>query len=70
MIQQELARAAGVFQRIIASYESVGARARHSTTEKLARVLKVSVKFLTHENCTNPLEDIEKGTACSKLGLH
>lgn len=59
MIQQELARAAGVFHRIIASYESVG-----------ARVLKVSVKFLTHEDCTNPLEDIEKGTACSKLGLH
>ena len=27
---------------------------------KLARVVNVSVKFLTDENCENPLEDIEK----------
>lgn len=60
MTQQELARAVGVSQRTIASYESGGARARRSTTEKLARALKVSVKFLTDDNCTNPLEDIGK----------
>lgn len=60
MTQQELARAVGVSQRTIASYESGGARARRSTTEKLARALKVSVKFLTDDSCTNPLEDIGK----------
>jgi hypothetical protein len=27
---------------------------------KLARALKVSVRYLTDENCTNPLADIEK----------
>lgn len=60
LTQQELAREVGVSQRTIASYESGGARARRSTTEKLARALKVSVKFLSDDACTNPLEDIEK----------
>lgn len=60
MTQNELATAVGVSQRTIASYESGGAIARRSTTEKLARALKVSVKYLSDENCTNPLEDIEK----------
>lgn len=60
LTQQELAKEVGVSQRTIASYESGGARARRSTTEKLARALKVSVKFLSDDDCTNPLEDIEK----------
>lgn len=60
LTQLELAQEVGVSQRTIASYESGGARARRSTTEKLARALKVSVKFLSDDNCTNPLEDIEK----------
>lgn len=60
MTQNELASAVGVSQRTIASYESGGAIARRSTTEKLARALKVSVKYLSDENCTNPLEEIEK----------
>lgn len=60
LTQQELAQEVGVSQRTIASYESGGARARRSTTEKLARALKVSVKFLSDDDCTNPLEDIEK----------
>ena len=60
LTQLELAKEVGVSQRTIASYESGGARARRSTTEKLARALKVSVKYLSDDNCTNPLEDIEK----------
>lgn len=60
MTQNELAAKTGVSQRTIASYESGGAIARRSTTEKLARALKVSVKYLTEENCTDPLDEIEK----------
>ena len=60
LTQNELAQEVGVSQRTIASYESGGARARRSTTEKLAHALKVSVKFLSDDECTNPLEDIEK----------
>ena len=60
MTQLQLAEAVGVSQRTIASYESGGARARRSTIEKLASALKVSVKFLSNDNCTDPLEDIEK----------
>lgn len=60
LTQSELALAVGVSQRTIASYESGGAIARRSTTEKLARALKVSVKYLCDESCTDPLADIEK----------
>lgn len=60
MTQSELAEAVGVSQRTIASYESGGARARRSTIEKLAAALKVSVKFLSDDDCTDPLADIEK----------
>ena len=60
MTQNELAAKTGVSQRSIASYESGGAIARRSTMEKLARALKVSVKYLTEENCTDPLDEIEK----------
>lgn len=60
LTQLELAKEVGVSQRTIASYESGGARARRSTTEKLARALKVSVKYLSDDSCTDPLEDIEK----------
>ena len=60
LTQNELAQAAGVSQRTIASYESGGAIARRSTTEKLAKALKVSVKYLTDEACTDPVAEIEK----------
>lgn len=59
LTQLELAKAVGVSQRTIASYESGGARARRSTTEKLANALKVSVEYLSDDSCTNPLENIE-----------
>ena len=60
MTQVELAEQVGVSQRTIASYESGGARARRSTIEKLARALKVSVKFLSDDDCTDPLAEIEQ----------
>lgn len=60
LTQQELADQVGVSKRTIASYECTDAIARRSTTVKLARALKVSVKYLTDETCTDPLADIEK----------
>ena len=60
LTQLELAKAVGVSQRTIASYETGGAIARRSTTEKLANALKVSVKYLTDPNCEDPMEEIEK----------
>lgn len=60
LTQTELAGLVGVSQRTIASYESGGAKARRSTIEKLARALKVSVKFLSDDTCIDPLDEIEK----------
>ena len=60
LTQNELAQLVGVSQRTIASYESGGAKARRSTIEKLARALKVSVKFLSDDDCRDPLAEIEK----------
>jgi len=60
LTQRELAELVGVSQRTIAFYESGGAKARRSTIEKLARALKVSVKFLSDDNCIDPLDEIEK----------
>lgn len=60
LTQTELGEKVGVSKRTIASYESQGASARKSTLEKLARVLKVSVTYLSDDNCTDPLADIGK----------
>ena len=60
MSQQELADAVGVSKRTIASYESQGASARHTTIRKLATALKVSVKYLSNDECTDPTDEIEK----------
>lgn len=58
--QHELAKKIGVSQRTIASYECEGARARPKTLRKLAAALGVSVTYLSDDECTNPLADIEK----------
>ena len=60
LTQQELADLVGVSKRTIASYECTDAIARRTTIAKLARALKVSVRYLTEESCTDPLADIEK----------
>ena len=58
--QTDLAKEVGVSRRAIVAYETSGAIPRKSTLEKLARALKVSTKFLSDENCNDPLEEIEK----------
>lgn len=60
LTQQELADLVGVSKRTIASYECSDAMARRHTIVKLARALKVSVKYLSDPDCTDPLEDIKK----------
>lgn len=60
LTQQELANLVGVSKRTIASYECTNAMARRSTIVKLASALKVSVKYLSDPECTDPLADIEK----------
>ena len=58
--QSQLGERVGVSLRSILAYEKGEKTPRPITVLKLARVLNVSVKFLTDENCENPLEDIEK----------
>ena len=58
--QSQLGERVGVSLRSILAYEKGEKTPRPSTVLKLARVLNVSVKYLTDENCENPLEDIEK----------
>lgn len=60
LTQQELADLVGVSKRTIASYESTNAVARRTTIVKLARALKVSVRYLSDNECTDPLVEIEK----------
>lgn len=58
--QTQLGEKVGVSLRSILAYEKGEKTPRPSTVLKLARELHVSVKFLTDDNCENPLEDIEK----------
>ena len=58
--QSQLGERVGVSLRSILAYEKGEKTPRPSTVLKLARVFNVSVKFLTDENCENPLEEIEK----------
>jgi transcriptional regulator with XRE-family HTH domain len=60
LTQDELAAQVGVSRRTITAYECTDAMARRSTVTRLARALKVSVKYLMDESCTDPLADIEK----------
>ncbi len=58
--QSQLAEQIGVSLRSVLAYEKGEKTPRQGTMLKLARVLNVSVRFLTDENCDNPLQDIEK----------
>lgn len=58
--QSQLGEIAGVSLRTILAYEKGEKKPRQSTMLKLAKALKVSVKFLSDDNCENPVEDIEK----------
>ena len=58
--QTQLGEAAGVSLRTILAYEKGEKTPRPATMLKLAKSLKVSVKFLSDDECENPVEDIEK----------
>ena len=60
MTQTQLGEAVGVSLRTILAYEKGEKKPRQATMLKLAKVLKVSVKFLSDDECENPMEDIEK----------
>ena len=58
--QTELGKQVGLSLRSILAYEKGEKIPRPATMLKLAKALNVSVKFLTDDNCENPLEDIDK----------
>ena len=60
MTQTQLGEAVGVSLRTILAYEKGEKKPQQATMLKLAKVLKVSVKFLSDDECENPMEDIEK----------
>jgi len=60
MSQPQLAELVGVSVRSIVAYEKGEKKPRQATMFKLAKALKVSIKFLSNVTCENPVEDIEK----------
>ncbi|MGI6260405.1 MAG: helix-turn-helix domain-containing protein [Acutalibacteraceae bacterium] len=60
MSQTDLGKEVGVVQRSIQAYENGEKTPRQATMAKLAKFLKVSVKYLTDEECEDPLAEIEK----------
>lgn len=60
LTQAQLGEMCGVSGRAVLTYEKGEKTPRQSTMIKLAKALKVSVKFLSDDACENPLEDIEK----------
>lgn len=58
--QPKVAELTGVSVRSVAAYEKGEKMPRQGTLLKLAKALRVSVKFLADDECDNPLEDIEK----------
>lgn len=60
LTQPQLGEMCGVSGRAVQTYEKGEKKPRQSTMIKLAKALKVSVKFLSDDACENPVEDIEK----------
>ena len=58
--QPQVAQMTGVSVRSILAYEKGQKMPRQGTMLKLAKALQVSVKFLTCDDCEDPVEDIEK----------
>ena len=58
--QAQLAEEIGLTSRSIQAYELGEKKPRPAALLKLAKTLKVSIKYLKDDNCENPLEDIEK----------
>ena len=60
--QPALAEKIGVSARSVQAYEKGEKKPRQAMLAKLARALGVSVKYLTDDECTDPVADIEKDT--------
>ena len=58
--QTELGKRAGVSLRTILSYEKGDKKPRPATLINLAKALEVSIKFLSDDECEDPMADIEK----------
>ena len=58
--QAQIASEVGVTTRAIQTYELGEKKPRPGTLIKLAKALKVSIKFLKDDNCEDPVADIEK----------
>lgn len=58
--QVQLGEMCGVSARTIQAYEIGEKKPRQSNMLKLAKALKVSVRFLSDDECEQPLLDIEK----------
>lgn len=58
--QIQLGDAVGVSSRTIQAYEKNEKKPRQTTLFKLAKALKVSVEYLSDDECDNPVEGIEK----------
>lgn len=58
--QPQLGELCGLSVRAILDYEKGKKTPRPTTMLKLAKALKVSVKFLSDDECEDPMADIEK----------
>lgn len=58
--QAQLAKACGITSRAVQTYETGEKRPHKSTLIKLAKELKVSIRFLEEDECEDPMADIEK----------
>lgn len=58
--QPQLAQEVGVSPRSVQAYERGEKTPRAAMMAKLAKALQVSVRFLTDEECEDPVADIEK----------
>lgn len=60
MTMAQLAETVELSLTSIQAYEKAKKRPRQTTMLKLAKALNVSIKFLTDDNCEDPMADIEK----------
>ena len=58
--QTQLAKEIGVTPRSVQAYEKGEKKPRQAMMAKLAKALKVSVRFLNDDECRDPVADIEK----------
>lgn len=60
MSQTQLAQEVGVSPRSVQAYERGEKKPRAAVMSRLAKALKVSVKFLVLDECEDPMAEIEK----------